>query len=206
MQQLGGDVSPVKALLSQATRQRLAHHKAGHALIGRLLAVGSVERTSIEPRGQALGVTHLYRGSEKPPYQKAGLSARLALLLGGREAELMVLDSVSSGAADDLKRASELAVKWVGSLGYSNRFGLLSVAGMPKELIGPDVQAAVPDEARALLDAAQTRCRQLLDQRRAQLDGLGTGLLDHEVLSAEPLMRCLTGAVAQPMASEAEVA
>jgi cell division protease FtsH len=202
-QQLGGDVSPVKALLSEATRRRLAYHEAGHALVAHLLAVGSVERVSIEPRGQALGVTHIHRASEEPLYQKAELSARLAMLLGGREAELMVLNSVSSGASDDLKRASELAVNMVGSLGFSDRFGLLSVAGVPKELLGPDVQAAVLDEARALLDEAQARCRRLLGERRVQLDGLAASLLDHEVLSGEPLARWLAGAAAQPKVLEA---
>ena len=205
-QQLGGDVSPIKSLLSEATRRRLAYHEAGHALVGHLLEVGSVERVSIEPRGQALGVTHIHRESEEPLYQKAELSARLAMLLGGREAELMVQGSVSSGAADDLKRASELAVKMVSSLGFSDRFGLLSVAGVPKELLGPDLQAAVLDEARALLDDAQARCRRLLGERRAQLDGLAAGLLDHEVLSGEPLTRWLPGNAAQPMEAEAEVA
>ncbi len=151
-QQLGGDVSPVKALLSEATRRRLAYHEAGHALVAHLLQVGVVERVSIEPRGQALGATHIHRDSEEPLYQKAELSARLAMLLAGREAELMVLDSVSSGASDDLKRASELAVNMVSALGFSDRFGLLSVAGVPKELLGPDLQAAVLAEARALLD------------------------------------------------------
>ena len=197
-QQLGGEVSPVKALLSEATRRRLAYHEAGHALVAHVLQVGVVERVSIEPRGQALGVTHIHRESEEPLYQKAELSARLAMLLSGREAELMVLDSVSSGASDDLKRASELAVNMVGSLGFSDRFGLLSVAGVPKELLGPDVQAAVLDEARALLDAAQARCRRLLGQHRAQLDGLAASLLDHEVLSGAPLVRWLGGAMAEP--------
>ena len=205
-QQLGGDVSPVKSLLSEATRRRLAYHEAGHALVGHVLELGSVERVSIEPRGQALGVTHIHRDSEEPLYQKAELSARLAMLLGGREAELMVLDSVSSGASDDLKRASELAVKMVGTLGFSDRFGLLSVAGVPKELLGPDVQAGVLDEARALLDDAQGRCRRLLGERRAQLDGLAASLLDHEVLSGEPLLRWLSGAAAQPTAREAGIA
>ncbi|CAN5301300.1 hypothetical protein BH11PSE10_BH11PSE10_05800 [soil metagenome] len=205
-QQLGGDVSPVKALLSEATRRRLAYHEAGHALVAHVLGVGSVERVSIEPRGQALGVTHIHRESEEPLYQKAELSARLAMLLGGREAELMVLDSVSSGASDDLKRASELAVNMVGSLGFSDRFGLLSVAGVPKELLGPDVQAAVLDEARALLERAQARCRQLLGEHRAQLDGLAASLLDHEVLSGEPLARWLAGSAAQPVANVAEFA
>jgi len=114
----------------------------------------------------------------------------------------MVLDSVSSGASDDLKRASELAVNMVGSLGFSDRFGLLSVAGVPKELLGPDLQAAVLDEARALLEGAQARCRQLLRERRAQLDGLAASLQEHEVLSGEPLGRWLAGAPARAAARE----
>ena len=94
----------------------------------------------------------------------------------------------------------------VGSLGFSDRFGLLSVAGVPKELLGPDVQAGVLNEARALLDDAQARCRRLLAERRVQLDGLAASLLDHEVLSGEPLARWLTGAAAQPAERETEMA
>ena len=205
-QQLGGDLLPVKALLSEATRRRLAFHEAGHALVAHVLHVGVVERVSIEPRGQALGATHVHRESEQPLHQESELSARLAVLLGGREAELMVLDSVSSGASDDLKRASGLAVKMVGSLGFSDLFGLLCVAGVPKELLGPDVQAGVLDEARALLYEAQARCRRLLGERRAQIDGLAASLLDHEVLGGEPLVRWPAGVPAQPVTCEVAVA
>ena len=89
------------------------------------------------------------------------------MMLGGREAELLVKGSVSSGASDDLKRASELAIDMVGSLGFSKTFGLLSVAGVPKELLGPDIQAAVLQEARAMLEQAQAQCQQLLPSRPA---------------------------------------
>jgi cell division protease FtsH len=105
----------------------------------------------------------------------------------------MVLDSVSSGASDDLKRASELAINMVGSLGFSRRFGLLSVAGVPRELLGPDIQAAVLDEARALLDQAQAKCRALLGARREQLEALAQALLQREVLAGDQL-RALLGA------------
>lgn len=189
--QLGGEVSAVKALLTDATRTRLAYHEAGHALVGHWLRVGAVERVTIEPRGQALGVTYITRDTEDPLYQQAELSSRLAMMLGGREAELLVLDSVSSGASDDLKRASELAINMVGSLGFSKTFGLLSVAGVPKELLGPDIQAAVLREARTLLEQAQARCQQLLSDRRVQLDALAQALLQHEVLSGETLRQLL---------------
>jgi len=185
--QLGGEVSAGKALLSDSTRERLAYHEAGHALVGHRLQLGAVERVSIEPRGQALGVTYICRDSEDPLYVQAELSNRLAMMLGGREAELLVTGSVSSGASDDLKRASELAISMVGSLGFSKTFGLLSVAGVPKELLGPDVQAAVLKEARAMLEQAQAQCQQLLTSRRWQLDALAQALLQREVLGGDEL-------------------
>jgi cell division protease FtsH len=83
---------------------------------------------------------------------------------------LLVFDSASTGASDDLERASELAINMVGSLGFSDAFGLLSAAGVPKELLGPDIQAGVLREARArvLLERVQARCQQLVKANRAQ--------------------------------------
>ncbi len=189
--QLGGEVSAVKGLLSESTRERLAYHEAGHALVGHCLQLGAVERVTIEPRGQALGVTYISRGTEDPLYAQAELSNRLAMMLGGREAELLVKGSVSSGASDDLKRASALAIDMVGSLGFSKAFGLLSVAGVPKELLGPDTQAAVLQEARAMLEQAQHQCAQLLRSRRWQLDALAQALLQREVLCGDELQGLL---------------
>jgi len=190
-QQMGGEVSPVKDLLSDATRRRLAIHEAGHALVGHWLNAGLVERITIEPRGHALGVTYLTRETEDPIYRQGELASRLAMLLGGREAELLVFDNVSTGASDDLKRASELAVNMVGSLGFSKRFGLLSVAGVPKELLGPDVQAAVLDEARVLLEQAQADCVRLLTADRSRLEALAARLLEVEVLAGDELVALL---------------
>jgi cell division protease FtsH len=198
-QLLGGDVSPVKALLTEGTRVRLAYHEAGHAMIGHWTGAGLVERVTIEPRGQALGVTYMTRDTEDPLYKQTELVSRLAMMLGGREAELLVLDSVSSGASDDLKRASELAIEMVGSLGFSETFGLLSVSGIPKELLGPDIQAAVLKEARALLEQAQATCRTLLKAQRARLDAMAEALLTREVLSG-PELKAMLGDVAQPRA------
>ena len=185
--QLGGEVSAIKGLLTEGTRERLAYHEAGHALVGHWLTAGGVERVTIEPRGQALGVTYMTRDTEDPLYKQAELTSRLAMMLGGREAELLVQGSVSTGASDDLKRASELAINMVGSLGFSKTFGLLSVAGVPKELLGPDIQAAVLQEARALLEQAQARSAGLLGSNRQQLDAMAKALLEREVLSGDEL-------------------
>jgi cell division protease FtsH len=189
--QLGGEVSSIKDLLTEETRMRLAYHESGHALVGHWLGAGMVERVTIEPRGKALGVTYITRETEDPLYKQAELTSRLAMTLAGREAELLVFDSVSSGASDDLKRASELAINMVGSLGFSEAFGLLSVAGVPKELLGPDIQAAVLKEARLLLDKSQATCHRLLRIHRQQLDALATRLLEREVLSGDELKALL---------------
>ena len=189
--QLGGEVSPIKGLLTDATRRRLAFHEAGHGLVAHLLNAGLVERITIEPRGAALGVTYITRETEDPLYDEAELSSRLAMMLGGREAELLVFGTVSSGASDDLKRASELAIKMVSSLGFSRSFGLLSVAGVPKELLGPDIQAAVLKEARTLLEEAQAKCKRLLTTHRSRLDAISARLLELEVLSGDELVELL---------------
>jgi cell division protease FtsH len=124
------------------------------------------------------------------------------MMLAGREAELLVFDSVSTGASDDLKRASELAINMVGSLGFSDAFGLLSVAGVPKELLGPDIQAAVLREARVLLERAQATCQRLLKTNRAQLDALAQRLLEREVISGDEL-KGLLGAQASELVGPA---
>lgn len=185
--QLGGEVSGVKDLFTQELRDRLAYHESGHALVGHLLKAGNVERVTIEPRGQALGVTYMSRETEDPLYKQSELTSRLAMMLAGREAELLVFESVSTGASDDLKRASELAINMVGSLGFSESFGLLSVAGVPKDLLGPDIQAAVLKEARALLELAQASCQQLLKANRARLDVMARRLLECEVIAGDEL-------------------
>jgi cell division protease FtsH len=190
-QLLGGEVSPLKDLLTAGTRERLALHEAGHALVAHWTGAGRVERVTIEPRGPGLGVTHVTRESEDPLYAQGELVGRLAMLLGGREAELMVLGSVSTGASDDLKRASELAIQMVGQLGFSDTFGLLSVAGIPKELMAPDVQGALLKEARTLLNEAQATCRQVLAAQRPRLDAMANALLAAEVLAGEPLRELL---------------
>ena len=191
---MGGEVSPLKGLLSEATRTRLAYHEAAHALVGHWLQLGTVEHLTIEPRGEALGVTYISRESEDPLFAEAELSSRIAMVLAGREAELLVLHSVSSGAADDLKKATELALTMVSSFGFSKEFGVLSIAAVPKELLGPGTQAAVLDAAKDLLETGQALCHQLLSARRDTLDTLAQALLEKEVLSGAEL-HALLGAV-----------
>ena len=146
---------------------------------------------TIEPRGQVLGVTYSRRAHEDPLYEQAELTSRLAMTLAGREAELLVFGGVSTGASEDLKQASELAIKMVGSLGFSEVFGLLSVAGVPKELLGPDIQHAVLAEARTMLETSQVSCREVLTAQRPRLDAMAARLLECDVLYGDALTQLL---------------
>ncbi|KQW42863.1 MULTISPECIES: AAA family ATPase [unclassified Roseateles] len=194
--QLGGEVSNTKSLITPETLRRIAFHESGHALVAHVLEAGSVERVSIEPRGPALGVTYIARNNEEPLYGERELLSRLAMMLAGREAELIAFGNASSGAADDLKRASELATSMVGSMGFGKTFGLLSMAGVPRELIGPDVQKSLLDEARHLLESAQAECRRVLEDKRDRLNTLTDLLLGQETVSGAPLKRVLSGEAA----------
>lgn len=157
--QLGGDVNSGRRVLTESTRKRLACHEAAHAPVALRAGAGNVERVSIEPRGEAMGVTYVSRDSEDPLYAEGELAARMAMLLGGREAEMAIFGDVSSGASDDLRRATKLATSMVSTLGSSPNFGLLSMADVPKELTGPQTQEQVLQEARELLANAQRRAR-----------------------------------------------
>jgi len=201
--QLGGEVSATKSIITPETLRRIAFHESGHALVGHLLNAGSVERVSIEPRGPALGVTYVARHNEEPLHGERELLSRLAMMLAGREAELIAFGNASSGAADDLKRASELATSMIGSYGFGKTFGLLSMAGVPRELIGPDVQKSLLDEARQLLENAQAECRRVLEDNHDRLMTLADMLLRHETVSGNALKRVLSGT---PHAPVAEVA
>ncbi len=189
--QLGGAVSAVKALLQPATRERIARHEAGHALAAVALGAGRVERVTIEPRGQALGVTFVARHTEEPLYREQELHARLAMLLAGRQAELDHYGDTSSGAADDLKRATELAVSMAGSMGLGKTFGLLSLTAVPREFVSPQIQEKLLDEAQAMLENARARCAQVLALHRETLDALADALIRDETVSGPRLAALL---------------
>ncbi|ABM97072.1 ATP-dependent metallopeptidase FtsH/Yme1/Tma family protein [Methylibium petroleiphilum] len=190
--QLGGEVTGAPRVLTEDTRKRLAYHEAGHALVAHRAGAGNVERVSIEPRGGALGATYVSRDNEDPLYAEGELSGRLAMLLGGREAELAIFGDVSSGASDDLRRATELAISMVSTLGFSPNFGLLSMAGVPKELLGPQTQEQALQEARELLSAAQRRAREILTANASALHQLAAALLEREIVGGEPLRQILS--------------
>jgi ATP-dependent Zn protease len=128
-QLMGGGSVTGKAAMNPAERHRIAVHEAGHALVAKLLQVGIVEKVSILKRGRALGVTLVTEDRDVTLQSEAQVKARMTMLLGGRAAEALVLDSISTGAANDLEHVSSMAYRMVTEFGFSKNIGPFSYAG-----------------------------------------------------------------------------
>jgi cell division protease FtsH len=117
-----------KLTLNPEERRRVAYHEAGHALLGLLQPEGDpVRRVTVVPRGQALGVTLSVPEDDRYNYSEAYLRARIVSALGGRAAEQVVYNSVTTGAENDLKQVSDLARAMVTRFGMSPEIGLLAL-------------------------------------------------------------------------------
>jgi cell division protease FtsH len=187
-------------VMSDSERRVVASHEAGHALVANLLpGADPVRKVSIVPRGKgALGYTLQLPTQDRYILTQRDLEARLAVLMGGRAAEELVFDSPSTGASDDLARATDLARRMVAEFGMSPKLGPVRYSGAGAlGYLGPDMQlqsgvsqettACLDQEIRRIVEVALERARMLLKERRPTLDALAAGLLQKEVLDGEEL-------------------
>jgi cell division protease FtsH len=182
----------------------VAVHESGHALVAALSPhADPVAKVTILPAGQALGVTEQLPVDERHLYQESYLKDSLAVRLGGRAAELVVLHEASTGAANDLAGATELATRMVREFGMSARLGPVGFAsGSPMYLGGEEVrsrpyaeatQRLIDEEVAALLREAEQRAVDLLRQHRDALDRLVEDLLAHETVDGDAVRAAITG-------------
>jgi cell division protease FtsH len=178
-------------------RKRTAYHEAGHAILGILVqGADPVRKVSIVPRGMALGVTFQSPDEDRYGYTYRQLRARIVGLLGGRAAEELVLDDVSTGAESDLDRVAALARMIVGRWGMSPAIG--PVAVLPRdngafpgsgELPSDELRTRVDAEVRRIVDECYREALELLREHRAQLDALAEALLERETLDEPEIYR-----------------
>ncbi|TVR66637.1 MAG: ATP-dependent zinc metalloprotease FtsH, partial [Gemmatimonadales bacterium] len=179
-------------LLTDTERRLLAYHEAGHAVTAAVLpGADPVHKVSIVPRGRAMGVTQQLPLRDRYLYSRDFLRNQLVILLAGRAAEELVMDTQTSGAEDDLRRASQLARKMVLSWGMSDQFGRIASAGAQDQVfLGEeitqrrelsDATAREADrEVRSIVEEAFQRAVTLLEEHRQGLDALAEELLSHE--------------------------
>ncbi|HEB78816.1 MAG TPA: ATP-dependent zinc metalloprotease FtsH, partial [Methylothermaceae bacterium] len=184
--------------LSPKEKERVAYHESGHAIVAETVPTGEpVHKVSIIPRGVgALGYTLQLPVEEKFLATEQELKDQLAILLGGRSAEEIIYGDVSTGAQNDLEKASEIARNMVCYLGMSKKLGpgtwgqrqqLAFLEGVAQEIKNYSEQTArlIDAEVKELLDEAHERARTILEQRRKALDTLAKTLQEKEVLSGD---------------------
>ena len=185
-------------VLTQEDKERTSYHEAGHAVILKMLEdCEEVQKISIIPRGRALGLTWYTPKDDSKHQTKRKLLAHITDLLGGRVAEELVYgDNISTGASNDMQRATKLARNMVAQWGMSEKMGNMTY-GQPNEhvFMGRDfgqtkdyseqVAYELDKEVKRIIDEKYTLAKQILTQNRDILNELAASLLEHETINAE---------------------
>jgi len=184
--------------LNPDEKHRVAFHESGHTLVAVTVPTGEpVHKVSIIPRGvAALGYTMQLPVEEKFLSTEAELKDQIAILLGGRVAEEIVFGDISSGASNDLERASEIARSMITRLGMSKKLGpltygkhqelqYLGIQGQEERNFSEATAQMIDEEAREIVEEQHQRATTILTEKRKVLDGLAARLEEKEVISGE---------------------
>jgi len=194
-------------VMDEAEKERTAYHEAGHALVS-LFVKGNdpLHKITIIPRGQAMGVTMALPEKDRYGYQKNEILARLAMMFGGRVAEELIYggEDVTTGASDDIKKATELAQRMVTEWGMSERLGPLRYAGSDQEVflgdqltresqVSEHTARLIDEEVKRIVDEQEGLARRVLTEHIDDLHRLARALLEYESLSASEVQAVLAG-------------
>jgi cell division protease FtsH len=203
-------------VLNETEKKIVAYHEVGHALVGALMpGSGRVEKISIVPRGMAaLGYTLQLPTEDRFLRSEAELKGQIATLLGGRSAEEIVFGSITTGAANDLQRATDLAEQMVTTYGMSQVLGPLAYergqqnlfldGGMPnpRRAVSEDTAKAIDAEVKGIVESAHQQALGILQDNRHLLEEITQQLLEDEVIEGESLRAFL--AQIKPGATDAD--
>jgi cell division protease FtsH len=190
-------------IISEGEKRTIAYHEAGHTLVAQTLpGADPVHKVTIIPRGRALGLTQQLPTEDKYNYSRDYLLNRITILLGGRAAEEMVLHQQTTGAGDDLEKATEMARKMVCEWGMSEKLGPLTFGKREEHIfLGREFarQQDYSEETAVMIDAevkriildCASRARTVLEEQIAKLHGLAKALLEHESLDGDAIAKVL---------------
>jgi cell division protease FtsH len=193
-------------VMSETERRVSAFHEAGHTLVGKMVEGNdSVHKVSIIPRGAALGVTMFLPTEDRHTMTKRQSLARIAMALAGRAAEKIVFNEVTSGASDDIKRATNLARAMVCEMGMSDKLGPLSYSesegnvflgremSSRRENYSEETAREIDRELRGIVDSQYALAVRVLEENREKLDRLAHALLERETLDSEEIQAAVDG-------------
>src|SRR5215468_5219379 len=187
-------------LLSESERKLIAYHEGGHALVGHAMAnADPVHKVTIIPRGRALGYTQALPTEDKFLVTRAEMQDQLAMLLGGRTAEELIFHEPTSGAANDIEKATQIARNMVTEYGMSERLGARKFGdGGGEPFLGremghsrdysEEIASAIDEEIRRLIESAHDEAWEVLVEYRDVLDALVLRLLDKETVARKEVL------------------
>ena len=197
--------------LSDEEKRTTAYHEAGHTLIAKLLpGTDPVHKVTIIPRGRALGVTMQLPTDDRHGYSKGYLLNQLAILMGGRVAEELVLKEMTTGAGNDIERATDLARKMVCEWGMSEKMGPLTFGKQNEQVFlgremgsqrdfSDQIAMEIDQEVKRLVTENYERAKRLLTENMASLKRLAEALLEKEVLDGSDIDHILMQSTSQPV-------
>jgi cell division protease FtsH len=197
-------------LLSEKERKMIAYHEGGHALVGHALPnADPVHKITIIPRGRALGYTASAPQEDKFLVGRSEMMDQLAMLLGGRTAEELVFHEPTTGAANDIEKATQIARGMVTEYGMSERLGARKFGtGDGEPFLGremshtrdysEEIASTIDEEVRRLIESAHDEAWEILVQYREVLDDLVLQLMDKETLSREEVLRIFAAVQTRP--------
>lgn len=201
-------------ILSDEEKRITAYHEGGHALAARLLPGSDpVHKVTIIPRGRALGVTMQLPEEDRHGYSRSYLRNNLVVLLGGRVAEELILDDITTGASNDIERVTKIARKMVCEWGMSETIGTLSIGETGEEVFigrewvqnknySEETARLVDAEVKRIVEEAHSRCRKLLEDNADTLHRIADALLERETITGDDLDLLMEGKELPPMEEE----
>ncbi|MBP8020119.1 MAG: ATP-dependent zinc metalloprotease FtsH [Agitococcus sp.] len=199
-------------VMSEQEKRNTAYHEAGHAIVGRLLPDHDpVYKVSIIPRGRALGVTMFLPEEDRYSWSKLNIESKIAVLFGGRIAEEMTLgfDGVTTGASNDIQRATELARNMVTKWGLSQKLGPMLYAEDEGEVflgrsvtqrknVSEQTAMDIDNEVRVVIDKCYGQARHLLETHREILESMANALMQYETIDAGQIDDLMAGKPPRP--------
>jgi len=189
-------------VMSEKEKLNTAYHEAGHAIVGRLMPEHDpVYKVSIIPRGRALGVTMFLPEEDRYSHSRRHIVSQITSLFGGRVAEEMTLgpEGITTGASNDIQRATEIARNMVTKWGLSPKLGPLMYdeggeevflgrsAGQPAKAMSDETARAIDTEVRNIIDECYQGAHQILEDNRKKLDVMADALMQYETIDAEQI-------------------
>lgn len=200
-------------VMSEKEKLNTAYHEAGHAIVGRLMPEHDpVYKVSIIPRGRALGVTMFLPEEDRYSLSRRHIISQITSLFGGRVAEEMTLgkDGITTGASNDIQRATEMARNMVTKWGLSDVMGPLMYdeggeevflgrsAGQPSKAMSDETALSIDREVRSIIDECYEKARSILDEHRSKMDLMAEALMQYETVDAEQIDAIMEGRKPNP--------